>query len=84
MTDIVEILETNSKAAWAIIYEHDSWMKIAAEDIKRHREAAATALYWMESADHLFNCPRIRDDYDCTCGRDEAIQALYGVFEGAQ
>ena len=26
------------------------------------------ALAHLERTDHEFNCPRSRDDYDCTCG----------------
>ena len=46
--------------------------------------AVAAALDWIESADHKFDCPRNRDDYDCTCRREEIIQQLDGAFEGAQ
>ena len=26
------------------------------------------ALNWLRRQDHRFDCPRLRDDYDCTCG----------------
>ena len=42
--------------------------------------AAVKALDWIETADHRWDCPRIRDDYTCTCGRDDALEALCEVF----
>ena len=37
---------------------------------------------WMRGADHKFNCPRGRDDYDCTCGRDDALEEAEKALEG--
>jgi hypothetical protein len=33
----------------------------------------AEVLEILELTEHKFDCPRIRDDFDCTCGRDALI-----------
>lgn len=47
---------------------------VALEQLRKVETILSTAYDWMSKhADHPYDCPRNRDDYDCTCGFSDLI-----------
>jgi hypothetical protein len=45
------------------------------------KEVLAEVLDILEWREHRDDCPRIRDDYDCTCGRDSLIFRVEQMYD---
>jgi hypothetical protein len=45
------------------------------------KAALAEVLTLLEAKEHEDRCPRIRDDYDCTCGRDALIYRVEQLYD---